>query len=275
MVITGSDMLRMGNGKTFSSLKIAEDYDPNFPISQHTYNCLGLLDVVDYFDRNDLTHQIVIMDEAQTSAPSNKWYSTSNEAIFYTLSVFRRLKSACIICLPSFASIDKRIRNLVTLYGFVKPVMFGGKMHYYLYIFQLKTDQFGGDPQPKMIKVYDEDRGCKTIIRRIEMLPPSQRLINEYKEKDKKSKQEIRRKAYELAQGYEKTIVGKQNYEANIAETLANHPDIVDEYSRKGKVSGAMVSYLNKGISRADCANIATVINIIKQKAEKSKDGGG
>lgn len=265
MVITGNPYTKMGVGKTWSAISIADIVDPNFNIDKVTFNVQDFLAQIKKVRLSNKKHQVVILDEGQTSVPSTEWYSITNKAIFYTLSVFRAKVAMAIIITSDINWIDKKIRSLITFWAYPNLMLAYNRKFYKLNFFNLSMPHFQNKIFYNNKECMDHELGMKTRIVGFIMDPPRKELIDAYQIADEKNKDRIQIEAEKAAAEFEKSKE-KINYKM-IADSLWNDDRIVREFEKRAKVTTPTVLNLNPNLNRTDAGIIAQMLTRRKEEA--------
>jgi hypothetical protein len=202
--------------------------------------------------------------------PSTEWYSVSNKAIFYTLSVFRALNCIGIIIAPEQQYIDKRIRGLFTFGSYPDLVKIHNHKIGILNFFRLQKPNWSNNIYTHDIKVWDEVIDSNGIIKNFIVDLPPDDLVADYPAYDEKNKGLIQEEAQLLAQAYKKSM--KKTSLQDTAQKYYEHPDVVEEYNKKKKVSQLTLMALNENLNRTDALIVSGLISR-RRRSEEMQNG--
>ena len=272
LYITGNPWTKMGVGKTFAAMTMGACVDAHFNLSKVTTSVDGFLEQIALIRKNKIPYQVVILDEGQTSVPSTEWYSVSNKAIFYTLSVFRALNCIGIVIAPEPQYIDKRIRGLFTFgsYPDLIEVNTGYKVGV-LNFFRLQKPSWSNNVYTHDVEVWDEVIDSKGVIKQFIVDLPPDDLVEDYPQQDEKNKGLIQEEAQLMAQTYKKAL--KKTSLQDAAQKYYDHPDVIEEFNKKKKVSQLTLMAINENLNRTDALIVAGLISRRKRR-EEMQDGG-
>jgi len=261
MSITGSPFLKMGTGKSFTALKIAELLDKEYLENpenavQHkvAFYPREFLEALDYVESQTAQKsgkprigQVVIMDEAGITAPSSLWFSFSNRAIHYALSTFRYLKAVVIVVTPSISFIDRKIRQLIALHGYTEKALGedGYITHVYLSIYRVLTDFYGEKIIYQKLTMYDRATKRFAIIDKIKVSLPNEALIEAYEKKMLRFKRNLRKeliKSIEQFEKYQQSTEEKKDLK-ELANKILDNPKLRERLFIGGKVYPENVRY--------------------------------
>jgi len=108
-----------GSGKTWSTLSVAEQIDPDFdPREQLSFNFTGLMRCINKCNDKETIlgkkkYKVLIFDEAQTSVNKRDWQSRINKLFLYLLSTFRHQNIIVLFNSPSFDFLDSATMKLI------------------------------------------------------------------------------------------------------------------------------------------------------------------
>jgi hypothetical protein len=192
--ITGGGFIKTGTGKSYTAMKIAQDMDSTFDMEKVVYYPREFLTVMDRVEEDKRAGQVVVIDEGEIMAPASMYFSFTNKAIAYNLATFRYLRAMAIFVTPSFSWLDKRIRTLVSHWGYTeKHYTTGGKTTVDLRMYALKTNLFGDKTWINKLKLYNRKTGLIDVFKKFTVGLPSPELCEAYEKKSLEYKQLMRR----------------------------------------------------------------------------------
>ena len=249
--MTGSPTLKMGGGKSFTAIKLGEVLDKDFSIDKVVYYPKDFLAVMDRVEKKGTIGQVVVVDEAEITAPAQMYHQFANKAMSYTLSTFRYLRCMSIMVTPSFSFIDKRIRTLVTHIGYPDKKYTGNSSNnteVYLRLYRLTTDLFGDKLYLNKIKMYnkcDPDPSKHRVVsfKEFKVGLPSQPLQDEYNKKSMEYKEGLRKSLIpELAKWEAFQFNEVKKSAAEIIDDVTNNVELIKELTTKrGKIDVDLV----------------------------------
>jgi DNA-binding CsgD family transcriptional regulator len=99
-----------GSGKTYSSLRLAENLDPSFTVERVVFDPREFMAVL---NSNKLSKgSVVVFDEAGIALNNRQWQSQANKLINFVLQSFRHKCYIVIFTAPDFAFVDSASRKL-------------------------------------------------------------------------------------------------------------------------------------------------------------------
>ena len=103
---------RVGTGKSWSCIRIAEQYDPTFTIKERVV--FRIVDLVRKVKNGELKPgSIIIFDEAGIDASNRKSYMNKlNKALAYLMQTWRHRRIVMFITVPDISYIDAGVRKL-------------------------------------------------------------------------------------------------------------------------------------------------------------------
>lgn len=108
MVVTGAT----GSGKSYASLRVAQQIDPNFDVTKQViFSPDQFMDVV----KDKKLHQgaVIIWEEVGVNYSSKEWYSVINKQIGYIFQTFRKKHICLIMTVPDKDFLDSTARKLL------------------------------------------------------------------------------------------------------------------------------------------------------------------
>lgn len=99
-----------GSGKTFCSLRIAEELDPEFDIDRVVFNGVELMDLINSGKLRK--GSVVVFEEAGIEMSNKNWQSTINKMLNYLIQTFRHRNFILIFNSPYMDFVDASTRKL-------------------------------------------------------------------------------------------------------------------------------------------------------------------
>lgn len=215
-VITGA----AGEGKSYTALKMAEELDPNFNIDKVCFTASQFLNAVDTIKRNG---EVLIMDEIGVALSSRKWQSLSNVLTNEIIQTFRYKRIISFFVVPDFSFVDSQARKLVQAFSEVKRL---GNDPAEMWIYFLSYDRKRGKPYFEHPLIQNNGMSMK-VQRLIFKGMASKDLINQYEEKHKKFKEQLRQKNIKILDLMDRELLGQQENIYDMVEEVVNN---IDEY---------------------------------------------
>ncbi len=107
IIITGET----GGGKSYSALKMAEEFDSNFSIDRCVFTAKDFLKLV---GKSKLKKgNVVIWDEVGIEMDARDFWKDKNKLISYALESFRYMNLILILTVPSLSFVDSKLRKLI------------------------------------------------------------------------------------------------------------------------------------------------------------------
>jgi len=204
---------KVGTGKSWSALRIAEQTDPTFNISRVFFSIKDLLDAVE----KDIIKptQAVIFDEAGIDASNRDSYmSMKNKAIAQLNQTWRYKRIICIWTVPDISNIDAGTRKSFDTIFETKKVF--KKAGY------VKISCKFIDINHQSGKMYEKHGRINNDIIMYKIHKPSIKLRHKYQKKKDEFARELYKKLKEKIDPKEK--VDKQAFRrCNICNTLGNY----------------------------------------------------
>lgn len=173
-----------GSGKSYSDMRIAElwyqkRFNEPFPIENICFGILNLLKRIRSKERPIRKGEIVILEEAGTSAGALDFQSKSAKIFSSVLQSFRSLNICLLMNLPYFTMLNKQARELVHIQ--LETIMIDQKeKKSYLKPYQMQTNTSTGKLYRHFPKVVID--GCKESISFISYGLPNKELSDKYEE---------------------------------------------------------------------------------------------
>ena len=104
--VTGST----GSGKSWSSLKIAEDLDPNFNIDRVVFDGISLMELINSGTLNK--GSVIVFEEAGIEMSNKSWQSVINKMLNFLIQTFRHKQIILLLNSPFMDFIDASTRKL-------------------------------------------------------------------------------------------------------------------------------------------------------------------
>lgn len=247
-VIAGSSHIKMGVGKSWAAIRKADLIDPDFHNGKIVYEPSDFLRVMKGIENDGRAGQVVIVDEAEVTAPAALWYSVSNRMISYTLATFRTLRCMSVFVTPAFGFLDRKVRILTSHIGFCnKDIGTGGKPEVTLRTYRITTDLFG----EKIFfgKIWMYNRATKEIVKfnKFKVQAPREELTDEYEKKAGRFKSALRDGFLKECERYEKWQKKKKEGEdktdlKKLVDIVLKDKNVLSDLTDKGKVSASTVS---------------------------------
>ncbi len=167
-----------------------------------------------------------------------------------------------IIVTPTFLWVDKRVRTLISHWGYTELFMQGGEKKVHLHLYRVKTDLFGEKIYLQRLRFYDPIQQRIAIVKNFLVKLPSQQLVEEYEKKARQFKQSLRKNLLEEVQKLRmETGEGVKETLKDIAYKLLENKYVLSELKEKGKVSTTTVASVLNITSMARATTIAKIIN--------------
>jgi hypothetical protein len=249
--ITGSPFLKTGTGKSWTAGKLGEILDKDFSIDKVVYYPKEFLQVADKIEEIGKPAQVMVTDEGEITAPAYMYYSFTNKSIFYSLATFRVLRAMNIQVTPSFMWLDKRIRTLVSHWGYTEKSLKANRTVVKLKLYRVKTDLFGEKIYFNKITMFNKEIQRLVTFKDFIVSPPSEEFQVAYE-----------KKAYEFKSNLRKRLIPElEKWEAyQFAEETKDIHGIVNEIAGNKEIINQLVT--QRG--RLD-------IDLIKEKYPKLK----
>jgi len=226
-----------GSGKTYSSLRLAQNIDDSFNIKKVVFNMQEFMALLNSgtLKKGDC----IVFDEAGVGIPAREWYTISNKAIGYLLQTFRNMNLAVIFTVPNISYIDGQARGLFHNYFETKKIL-KTKGQVRTKIFNIKTDPRTG----KSYFIYPKIKTANGSyqIKEIYISLPSQDLVNQYEQKkwgyclelNKDLQNRIDNFEKQTSQGRHKKIGAKQlSFIVGLGTQGTKQEKIVELYNKK------------------------------------------
>jgi len=160
---------RVGTGKSYSALKMAENLDPSFNIDRIVFNIPALLDLAQKLQPGN----VIIFDEAGISGSNrNSYMNTLNKSLSFLLQTWRHRQIILFVTIPDIAFIDKGVRKMFDIVLESKGVVKKRKIVKMAVKFVQVNFQSG--------KAYFKSPRSSSHIVNTEIGKPSLKLINRY-----------------------------------------------------------------------------------------------
>lgn len=168
-----------GSGKTYTALKLAEAFDPNFTQDNIVFTPTEFLNLLNSGTLK--SGSAIVADEFGVSMNSRNWQSAENETMNFVMQTFRSRNYAVFYTAPDFSFFDSAARKLFHCHmmteginhkeGFcnIKPYM-------------LQINQVTGKVYYKFLQVRLKDFGTKKLSK-LRVALPSKKLIKQYEVK--------------------------------------------------------------------------------------------
>lgn len=175
---------REGSGKSMSCIKIAQLVDPEFTAEQIFFHPEELLRLLR--DEDFRPGAVYVLDEAGVSFGNRSWYDEAQIKVNKALQLIRSHNIGLIFSLPRLGELDSQTE---------------GRLQAVLELTEKQDGEYVAgswlwkdpDRRNKTGKVYEHyprtDRGER--VTRIELTPPSQKIIEPYEEQKKQFQREV------------------------------------------------------------------------------------
>jgi hypothetical protein len=281
MAITGGTGAKVGTGKSLTAIRIAEMVDPNFTVDDVCFYPSEFLKRVQSIRESRKTGRVLILDETEITAPSTAWHSIANKTIAQTIATFRYLKCMCIVVTPTFSWIDKRLRSLVTFWGYPVLTHDGQRKRVSLYFYKVKTDLLGDSIYFQKLRFWDRRNRYVAVAKEYRVNLPSEDLVSAYNAKQLEFKDKLGEKLLREARAFEESMLGELERgprgRLNISELadLAWQSSVVrSELSERGRVSAETIRYHMPNLGATNSRAVAAYIRLRYGKASEKNEPG-
>ena len=266
--IVGSSFLKTGTGKSYTALKMGQICDKDFGIHKVVYYPRDFLKVMDLVENNGKPGQVVVVDEGEVTAPAHLWQNFTNRAIGYNLATFRYLRCMSIFVSPSFAWMDKKVRQLTNHLGYSeKTIVTGGATKVKLRLYRLTTDNYGEKIYMRKIKMYNTTANQIVSFKSFAVSKPSEDLCERYELKAREFKVSLRQglikdmEAFDRYQTQKKDKPERVDVKELLADALANEV-IQRDLREKGRVTNPTVRNQFENLSYNEGARLKNLIEL-------------
>ena len=238
--ITGNPFLKTGTGKSWTALRIAELIDPRFDATKDVvYSVKDYLKVMDRIQEEGYYNRVVILDEAEITVSNRKHYSLFNKILTDIAATNRYLRVLTIVVCPQFSSIDKRLRYLISHWGYCEKVKTGnGHVKVFMKFYRMITDLFGDKIYRKKLVMYNRKAGKLVEFQSFKVNKPSEKITKPYEEFSRKFKENHRKELERDLLEYEAASKVVYTDPENIIETvLKSSEELQKILSARGLVS--------------------------------------
>lgn len=238
-----------GSGKSWSSLKLASEIDPDFNVKKVPMSPIEFLESLEKGDWGQ--GDCIVWDEAGVSLSSKEYMTIVNRAIEDILETFRRKNIAVIFTVPSQNNLDKDVRRLLHSYLQTKTINYASK--------RVNVKWLRMDYNPKQDKIYyhyhkkkGRDSKLPKKIKNVWVGKPRQELIEAYEEKRDSYQEELHKKNLEKI----KNKISKSKEDRGptkkdkIKEKLEEEPD--KKYKEIAQEMDSSVQYVKNIASSMD-----------------------
>jgi hypothetical protein len=165
---------RVGTGKSYTSLHLAELLDENFSIDRIVFKVEDLLELV---HKNDLPPgSVIVFDEAGIGVSNRKHYMNKfNKAMAYLLQTWRSRNLILLVTVPDLAFVDAGVRKMFDALIECKKVIKSKK------VVRVKWKFIQVNPQ--MGKAYYHGLSANGTKIDLEIGKPSVKIIHAYEKK--------------------------------------------------------------------------------------------
>jgi len=227
-----------GSGKSYTALRLAELVDDDFSIDKVCFRPSEFVKAV----RNARKHDVIVFDEAGVGIPAREWWSVQNRLLDYVIQTFR-FKNLCVIfTMPNLRFIDEHVR---LLFHYVLETQY---IDYDAERVVLKPFRVLSFPRAtRMYLSYPRIGGV--VVRRLEVLKPSERLIKEYEAKKERYLSEL---YDEITQTLEpKVETSKKRVEDEALEFFRQNPELLRRFKKKTDLQAFIQQKWRVGYSKA------------------------
>lgn len=203
---------QVGTGKSFSSLRIAEIFDPDFDVQKQTiYDTKELLETFDYYKNLEqeiaesnlspsekkekidrlITGKVLIIDEGGVVASNLRFMNEDVEAIKNNLQSLRYLKLILIFNLPVASQFLKSGRQLMNLYCITARRPSFSLRQTYVKVYEYNKDFFTKEQHALKLLKYRNEYGVLTSVNVWVLSKPKRKLWQPYERYSRKRKSQI------------------------------------------------------------------------------------
>jgi hypothetical protein len=265
MAITGGGGAKMGTGKSWTAIKIAENVDPLFTIDDVCFRPSEFLKRLDAIEAAGIPGRVLILDESELAAPNTSWQSVANETLAHSLMTSRNLRCMIIIVSPTFGFVDKRIRVLCDVWAHPTRELTGSNsFQVKLYVNKIQTDLVGEKIYFHRLRFYDKNLKKIVIAMGYIVGKPSKALTDAYEEKANQFKHDSRKELYKRALEAENKQLDKSVPRASFKEKIdliMDNPNIKQELEATRKVRPSQILYEYPDIGITYAKEFASIIN--------------
>lgn len=101
-----------GSGKSYASLWLAQELDPEFSIENVVFTPMQLMDLINSKEKTLKRGSVILCDEMGIITSHKTWMSQTNRLIHFLLQTFRHKNFILLMCVPHFTFIDASVRKL-------------------------------------------------------------------------------------------------------------------------------------------------------------------
>lgn len=248
---------QVGTSKSYSSIRIAEDLDPNFSIDRV---CFSVQELLALMDEGKLKKgSAIIMDESagsEQNIDSRDFMSQENKIMSFVATTCRALNLFMIFIAPSVKQIDLRTRTIgVGGILILKKVYYKqgyARGDFYWQTFNPRTGKIY-TPKPRL---YDSETGNRTLVDFVLIPKPSQELITKYEKKKNTFIQDnIKRWRKQLTDKEQKNQTENKTNMETLEETKTKIMKTPTQYKNlRGRFSAHLIQAkigLSESLSRA------------------------
>jgi nucleoside-triphosphatase THEP1 len=174
---------RVGTGKSYVALRIAEQLDPTFTAETIRERVVTtpeqFMNLISRTAGKLKKGSVIVVDEASTQMYNRKWQSVNNIAINFIITTFRNKRLICIFTLPYMTFLDAHVRKMFDYYVETQKIDFAKKQTR-AKVFELSYDKMkGSEPYKKYLRKKDE-YGVYGPIKKNYFGKPSKELADAY-----------------------------------------------------------------------------------------------
>jgi hypothetical protein len=254
MTFTGGRHIKTGCGKSFTANKVAEEMDRTYDMKKLVYQPREFVKAMDLVEEIGDSSQVVVVDEGEITASARSWQSFNNAAIGYSLATNRYLRCNTIFCTPTFAWLDKRIRQLLTFWGvcekkfdnqFQPENWHSYKLRVEMKLYKIMTTFYGDKTYAKKVDFYSIENNAMRVcyFNRINVSLPSEQLVADYEKKSKDFKRDLRKGLLRDLEKLSESFTSENEYTATeIFEQMKGNNKVLDTIvNGKGKVDSDLI----------------------------------
>ena len=215
---------REGSGKSFTSMRLADEIDPTFNVDRVIFDIGELIQLLK--DGDHEPGNAYVLDEAGVSLGRRTWQERGQILANQAMQLIRSHNLALFFTLPALGELDSQTQNrLQAFYEITDKVPDEYVEGKWKYIDPDRTGQRGYDGQkyPRMWA-----NGVKKRVTRLKFTPPDPGLVDEYLQEKSKHQQEF----------YEETLAelgyGDDEEQDDEADTAIDVKAVADEIIEEG-----------------------------------------
>lgn len=233
---------REGSGKSYSGIKLAEVVDPTFNAERVVFDPADYIRKLERWKENDETQgKVIVVDEAGVGMGVRTWHDKDQIMLNQVLQIVRDENMGVIFTLPRMEELDSQTE---------------GRLHAFIETMEkedgewLKLKWLGIDPtrdgRNKIYREYQtmEVNGREQKIKRLNISPPDEDIVSNYKQR----KDDFQTEQYAKALDEMEDDVDDEKTVKEIAMEIADGKvgNYVAEHNQNG------TAYINHRLIRAD-----------------------